>query len=271
MPEELGYSLVLERSMSRAAASKASKESGKANRALKDEQKAREKSLGLTSTIKQVIGADVLLCKGCGATQLGPVKCECPGGRAKPAADDDGLEELIAAAKTRMLSVSAEVRADNMRKSEAVAKGRANTKAAREDAANDLNAEYYGDDGVEMFQVVEFEAAKLGMEIEKNAVTKITEGQAKGLKVEAGWVIHRVNGVDVQPEKKAIGKAIASGMKEGPVKIGFRMPLTDGFHHCAACNKFFATDSFDSAQFSKGPGVQMCTGCEEFADMGDFD
>jgi len=122
-----------------------------------------------------------------------------------------------------------------------------------------------------MFNLVEFEAAKLGMEIERNVITKITEGQAAELKVEVGWVIHRVDGVDVQPDKKAIAKAISGAMKKGPVKIGFRVPLTADFTHCAVCNKFFAIGSFDEGQLDKGPGVQMCPGCEEFADMGDFE
>jgi len=256
--------------MSRAAASKASKEAGKANAHIKAEQKEREKSLGLNGTIKSAIGADVLMCKACGATQLGPTKCECSGGRVKPAPDDDGLAELIAAAKVRMAANSEANRQETMRKSEAVAKERANKKDAREEAANDLTAEYYGDDGVECFQIVEFGIGKLGMDIEKNAISKITEGQAVELKVAPGWVIHRVNGEDVPADKKAIVKAVSSGMKAPPVKIGFRVPLTDGFAHCTACNKFFSTDKFEEAQLQKGPGKQMCGSCEEFADMGDF-
>lgn len=257
--------------MSRAAASKASKELGKANAALKAERKEYEKSCGLNGTIKLAIGADVVLCKTCGATQLGPTKCECPGGRVKLPADDDGLAELVAAAKVRILASQAQGRAESMLNATAVSKQRANNKAAREDAAGDMNAEYYGDDGVEIFNIVEFEVAKLGMEIEKNVITKITEGQAAELKVEAGWVIHRVDGEDVVPDKKAIAKAISGAMKKGPVKIGFRVPLTADFTHCAACNKFLAVGSFDEGQLAKGPGVQMCPGCEEFADMGDFE
>lgn len=256
--------------MSRAAASKASKEQGKANAAIKAAQKEREKSLGLTGPIKQAIGSDAVLCKACGATQLGPDKCECPGGRVKLAADDDGLAELIAAAKLRMAASAVDNRTEAMRNASSVAKQRANNKTAREEAANDLNAEYYGDDGVEMFNQVEFAVGKLGMEIEKNVITKITEGQAAELKVEAGWVIHRVDGDDVAPDKKAIAKAISGAMKKGPVKIGFRVPLTAEFTHCAACNKFFDVGSFEEGQLEKGPGAQMCSGCEEFAEMGDF-
>jgi len=157
-----------------------------------------------------------------------------------------------------------------MRNAEAVAKQRSNNKNAREEAANDLNAEYYGDDGVEMFIQVEFAVGKLGMEIQRNVVTKITEGQAAELKVEAGWVIHRVDGEDVVPDKKAIAKAVSGAMKKGPVKIGLRVPLTADFTHCVACNKFVALGSFEEGQLEKGPGTQMCSGCEEFADMGDF-
>merc|ERR1719476_552719 len=118
--------------MSRAAASKASKEEGKANRALKEEQKARERSLGLTGDIKKAIGADVLLCTSCGATQMGPTVCECKGGKVRPGPDNDGLPELIAAAKARLAAGAAERMKEAQKDSAAVAKAREKRKEGRE-------------------------------------------------------------------------------------------------------------------------------------------
>lgn len=257
--------------MSRAAAAKASKEEGKANRAQKDEQKAREKSLGLTGEIKKAIGADVLLCTSCGATQMGPLTvCECKGGKVRPGPDNDGLPELIAAAKARLAAGAADRMKETQKDSAAVAKAREKRKEGREAEANDLTAEFQGDD-IEMVQNVEFPIGKLGMEIETNCISKVTDGgQAQELKVQVGWVICKVDGEFVEPNKKAIAKAAMSAMKKGPCVFGFRVPITEGYHHCKACNKFLETENFDEEQLSSGPGVQMCSPCAEFADMGDF-
>lgn len=257
--------------MSRAAASKASKEEGKANRALKDAQKAREKELGLTGDIKKAIGADVLLCTSCGATQMGPTVCECKGGKVRPGSDNDGLAELIAAAKSRLASGAAERVREQQKGAAAVSKDRSKRKEGREAEANDLTAEFQGD-GIEVVQNVEFPVGKLGMEIEVNAVSKVNaDGQAKELKVQVGWIIHKVGGDVVDPNKKAIAKATMAAMKKGPCVYGFRVPIVDGWQHCKACNKFLdPAESFDEAQLEKGPGIQLCSACEEFADLGDF-
>lgn len=255
--------------MSRAAASKASKEAGKANRDIKELQKQREKDCGLTGEIKKAIGADVLLCTVCGATQMGPTVCECKGGKVRPGPDNDGLPELIAAAKVRMASTTAaRIKEANLKAGE-VARGRAKNKENREAEANDLTAEFQGD-GVEIVQIVEFAVGKLGMELEKNAVSKVCDGQAVELKVQVGWIVHKVDGEIVEPNKKAIAKATMTAMKKGPVKFSFRVPIQEGFHHCTACNKFLDVADFDGGQLSKGPGVQLCTTCEEFAEVGDF-
>lgn len=257
--------------MSRAAASKAAKEMGKANKEIKDAQKAREKELGLTGDIKRAIGTDVLLCKDCGATQMGPTVCECKGGKVRPPPGDDGLAELIAAAKVRLATVTAARIKESNLSAGAVAKDRAKRKEDREADANDMNAEFQGD-GTDVLVNVEFAVGKLGMEIEKNAVSKLTEGQAEGLKVVVGWIIHKVGGDPVEPNKKAIGKAIMAGMKKGPVVLAFRTPITEGFHHCVSCDKFIDAAEYEEDQLGKGPGVQMCAACAEIADMaGDYD
>eukprot|EP00662_Eupelagonemidae_sp_cell21_P000002 gene2-4357_t len=78
-----------------------------------------------------------------------------------------------------------------------------------------------------------------------------------------------VNGAVVEPkDKKSIIKAVTAGMKKGPIKIGFRVPCTDGFYHCSSCDKFMEKENFDDAQIEAGPGKQMCCSCEEFAGMG---
>jgi len=66
----------------------------------------------------------------------------------------------------------------------------------------------------------------------------------------------------------ALQEATAAMKANGMVKFGFRAPITEGLHHCFKCDKFLSTDEFDPPQLSdKGPGKQMCSGCEEFAEM----
>ena len=56
--------------------------------------------------------------------------------------------------------------------------------------------------------------------------------------------------------------------KTGVVSFAFRTPITDGYDFCYKCNKFMGTnEDFDKAQLDKGPGKQMCCGCEEFSEM----
>merc|ERR1711956_59202 len=155
---------------------------------------------------KKAIGADELLCTSCGATRLGPTVCECKGGKVRPGPDDDGLKELVEAAKLRIAAVQAERIKDSNLDAKAVAKDREKRKEARDADTNDLNAEFQGD-GVEIIQIVEFPVGKLGMEIEKNAVSKINDSQpAAELKVQVGWVIHKIGGDVIEPNKKAIAK-----------------------------------------------------------------
>ena len=37
---------------------------------------------------------------------------------------------------------------------------------------------------------------------------------------------------------------------------------------CPQCDKFVGNDTFEAEQLEKGPGKQMCAGCEEIAGMG---
>eukprot|EP00404_Azadinium_spinosum_P022364 CAMPEP_0180622506 /NCGR_PEP_ID=MMETSP1037_2-20121125/35723_1 /TAXON_ID=632150 /ORGANISM="Azadinium spinosum, Strain 3D9" /LENGTH=257 /DNA_ID=CAMNT_0022642763 /DNA_START=58 /DNA_END=831 /DNA_ORIENTATION=+ len=255
--------------MSRAAASQAAKADQKAAIAAKNVEKERLAALGMNKTIKQAIGADVLLCTQCGATAMGPGKCECPGGVRRPAADHDSVVELIAAAKARMAITSAENKKASAAVQSGISKQRSKAKEAREADANDLNAEFQGDD-VECRQIVEFPVGKLGMDIEKNAISKVAEApsQALDLGVKVGWVVCQVNGTVVTTNKKAIIKEVTTAMKLGPVKFTFRVPIMDGYHFCTMCDKFKETAEFESSQLEEnGPGKQLCSGCEDFADM----
>lgn len=253
--------------MSRAATAQAAKKDQKAAIAEKNAEKERLAALGMTKTIKQAIGDDKCLCTQCGATSQGPIRCECPGGVRRPDPEHDGIAELIAAAKLRMASQSAEVRKAGAAHQDAVRSQRVKAKEAREhNPHGDLEAEFQGDD-IEVRQVVEFPVGKLGFDIEKNAIFKVGEGNAEELGVKAGWVVLKVNDDTVQPTKKAIIKATATCMKAGPVKFTFRVPIMEGYHHCALCDKFLEADSFEESQLENGPGKQLCSGCEDFADV----
>uniref|UniRef100_A0A6S9R768 Uncharacterized protein n=1 Tax=Chrysotila carterae TaxID=13221 RepID=A0A6S9R768_CHRCT len=84
---------------------------------------------------------------------------------------------------------------------------------------------------------------------------------------QVGWLIRRVNGVDVPADRTAIIKATAASMKAGPVKITFQIQLEDNTYACVSCDKFVHADEFDGDQLELGPGKHMCRGCAEFADM----
>lgn len=256
--------------MSRAATAQAAKKDQKAAIAEKNSEKERLAALGLTSVLKKAIGADVLLCTECGATQMGPAACECKGGKKKPAPDYECIPQLIAAAKARERVGQVEERKEAAQRQGQVAKDREKRREEKEADSRDFSKEFQGD-GVEILQIVEFPVGKLGMDIEGSSVCKVGDppSSAGELGVRVGWVIQQVNGTPVRPKKAAIIKEVAACMKQGPVKFGFRVPITEGFHYCGNCDKFQDAASFDSGQLAdKGPGKQMCSGCEEFADMG---
>eukprot|EP00440_Ansanella_granifera_P069308 gb/GFBE01075193.1/.p1 GENE.gb/GFBE01075193.1/~~gb/GFBE01075193.1/.p1 ORF type:complete len:258 (+),score=73.76 gb/GFBE01075193.1/:1-774(+) len=256
--------------MSRAAAAQSAKKEQKAAIAEKNAEKERLAALGMTPALKKLIGTDVLLCTECGATQLGPTTCECKGGKRKPAPDFECVPQLIAAAKARQAEDKAADMKANANQQSQVAKDREKRREKQDADKNDLNAEFQGD-GIEVLQIVEFPVGKLGMDIEANAVSKVSENpsNAAELGVKPGWVISQVNGTPVPAKKAAIIKEVAACMKQGPVKFGFRVPIVTGYHFCGNCDKFQAAESFNESQITdKGPGKQMCAGCEEFADMG---
>ena len=258
--------------MSRAAAATATKGAQKA--ALKDKaaSHAADLAMGLTSTMKKLMAADTLLCTTCKATQLGPKdKCECPGGRTKPAADYDAKHELLAAATEREKMRKDQARGASAAQQSAVQTAKAKSKAEKDTvdtlAGLDLSALDYVD--------VTFEAgAKLGLSIEKICVSTVAEGgAAMALKVKAGWVIRMVNSEAAAGNKADIMKQAAKAMKNGRLTITFQTPLDDGSgcdHYCIACDKFLEADKFDDASdlgLNAGPGKQTCYACQEYADM----
>jgi hypothetical protein len=257
--------------MSRAAAATATKGAQKAALKEKAASHAADLAMGLTSTMKKLMAADVLLCTACQATQLGPKdKCECPGGRTKPPADYDPKHELLAAAMAREKARKDQTRGASAAMQGSVQAAKAKNKAEKDTvdslAALDLSAL----DHVE----VTFEAgAKLGMSIERTCVSAVAEGgTADGLKVKVGWVIRKINGESAGGNKTAIMKQAAKAMKEGKLDITFQTPLDDGGgcdHYCIGCDKFVEADKFEGATngLDAGPGKQTCYSCEEYADM----
>ena len=228
-------------------------------------------SLSRPPAMKKLMAADTLLCTACSATQLGPkTKCECPGGKTKPAADYDAKHELLAAAMAREKARKDQVRGASAAQQGAVQAAKAKNKAEKDNvdalAALDLSALDHVD--------VAFEAgSKLGMSIEKNCVCAVAEGgAAEALKVKRGWVIRNVNGETAGSNKAAIMKQAAKAMKEGRMVITFQTPLDDGTgcdHYCTVCDKFIEEDKFEGATngLDAGPGKQVCYSCEEYADM----
>lgn len=117
---------------------------------------------------------------------------------------------------------------------------------------------------------VAFEPGKLGMGLEKHAVASVAvDGAAAELKIQVGWVIRKVNGTDVPPNKATIMKHAAAALKAGQLTITFQQPLEDGQNHCVGCDKFLDAAQFDGASqdLQAGPGRQTCYACEEYADM----
>jgi len=233
----------------------------------KASQRDWELAHGITKPVRQGMNADSLLCMECKATQLGPVKCECVGGRRPPtggyAESPEGLLDLAAAAKERLAAQSAATRAAQAAQQSAVQKAKAQTKAGKllDDSTLDLSQL----DSVE----VEFEPGKLGFSIERNVVSAVAEGgPAAEKKVAAGWVIRKVQGEEVPPDKAKLMKMAAVAMKKGPTTFVFQMPLEEGTHHCKDCDKFVAADDFDAGALDAGPGKQVCYSCSQYAEAG---
>ena len=233
--------------MSRAAALADRKGSQKAAIAAKKDEHAADLAIGLNSTMAKLIKGDELLCTGCGATTMGPtVKCVCPGGRQKPDADYCCKLQLIEAAKARGAILKANALKEQARKQDEVSGARSKKRDGL--GQIDLDIELQGD-GVEMNVVVEFPIGKLGLSLERTCVSNITGEPA----LEKGV-------------KKLVAR-IFREQKAGVVPFKFRTPIVAGFSHCTQCDKFVDDKDFDPPQLAKGPGRQMCAGCEEFSGM----
>jgi hypothetical protein len=251
--------------MSRAAAANATKGAQKAMLKEKANTHAADLAMGLTATMKKAIAADTLLCTSCGATELGPTaRCDCPGGRTKPAPGYDAKKELLFAAQERhRLGQSAKM-AEGAARQSSVQASKAKRAAEKEQDAEDLDL------STQDLCEITFPQGKLGMSLEKNVVSAVAvDGAAATLKVVAGWVVRMVNGADAPPKKDAIMKLAGAAMKAGELRITFQFPLEEGQHHCSACDKFVAADAFAGASndLAAGPGKQVCASCEEYGDM----
>lgn len=245
----------------------------KAAMAAKRDNKAMELAMGITKDVKRSMAGDVVLCMECKATQLGPIKCECVGGRRPPTGAYDPLADLAAAAKARASSVTAAQRAAQSAAQDSVAAEKAKRRAGTLDLG-ELAAEglLQGDsDGVSMQSMATFSLAggKLGMGLERNAVCKVTDGtQATEQGVAVGWVLRTIGGESVGADKAAIMKRAASSLKASPdgVRFGFQCAIdAAAAQHCGACDKFVPIGDFDAAQLEAGPGKQLCASCEEYA------
>lgn len=229
---------------------------------------AADLAMGLTSTMKKMMAGDSLLCMVCHATTLGPkTACECSGGRTKPAPDYDAKVELLAAATSRDKSRKDAARGASAAQQGAVQAAKAKNKAARDlDGLADLDLT-----ALDMVDVVFEPGVKLGMSIEKHCVKEVAaEGAAAEKKVQAGWVLRKVNGTDCPPSREKIMKLAAAAMKSGPVTITFQTPLEDDvIYYCKDCDKFLAAEAFDGATngLDAGVGIQVCVSCEEYGDM----
>ena len=257
--------------MSRAASSMARKKDQKEAIALKNADAEKKKAMGLTNTLAKQVKNDTVICSLCGATELGGVKskCECVGGRTKPANEDINLACLIAAANGRHAERKAETMNEALKAQTAKSTARSKKKEAR--GVQDSEIECQGDLGTELVVVAEFLPGKLGMDFEKNCIIKVTEGgAAEEAGVKVGWVLQKVGDTPMPANKGVIGKAIMACFKENnPAACSFRVPIDEATYvHCAACDKFqVKDDEFDTAELEKGPGKQQCTTCEEFSGM----
>lgn len=260
--------------MSRSADAASQKKDQKAAMSAKKDRKAELLAMGLTSTMKKLIGDDKLLCTACGATAMGPTKCECKGGVSRPGPDFEDMPQLIDAAKARGDTEKVEQQKVNLQKQAEISQERGKRKEARGEL--DLHTEYDEVDGVELRQMFEFPVGKLGMDIERNIVTKVDAGgSAADLGIKCGWVITEVNRDPVPAEKKAIISAISKVFKNErkPCSIRFRCPLAENdTWFCFRCEKFLETGAFDAEMEGKSHAQRGCSSCEECADMfGDED
>ena len=245
-----------------------SKADDKAQMKEKANQKEWELANGITKPVKQAMNADKLLCMECKATQLGPTKCECVGGRRPPtggyAESAQGQLDLAAAAKVRLSAQSVATKAAQAAAQGSVQKAKEKAKAGK--LVDDLgNLDLSQLD----FMEIEFHPGKLGFSIERNAVTAVTEGgPADEKKVKVGWVIRKVQGEDAPSDKAKLMKMAAAAMKQGPTTFVFQTPLEDDTHFCKDCDKFVSIADFDDGALDAGPGKQVCYSCSEYADMG---
>lgn len=117
-------------------------------------------------------------------------------------------------------------------------------------------------------RTIEFEVAKLGFTLEKNAVVKLdADLQAQKLGVEVGWVISKVNGKVVAANKQEIMGAAKDACKTGILKFEFRFKNKPTAYNCSKCDKFLLEDIFSADQIEKGPGIQKCNPCIEAEDF----
>lgn len=243
----------------------------------KTQAHADDLAIGLNSGVRKLIGDDEVLCMECLVTKNGPDSvCSCKGGRSKPSPDFDDRHALIAAAKARSaLASKAKAKAAAAAQG-SVQKARLETKKEKEEGSC-LEADattLIGEDANELVQRIDFEVAKMGFKIMKNAVNDLDEGQAEGLGVKVGWVIQQVNetvitsGNSKAQPKKEIMKAITKASKEGAVfGISFRVPVTEGELYCVSCDKFLSEAKFNWDEQCSGPGGDICKDCEAFSGM----
>lgn len=245
----------------------------KALMAAKRENKEWELANGITKYVRSAMAGDVLMCVECKATQMGPAKCECSGGRTKPGADYDATLDLAAAAKARMSAIAAAARNAQSAAQSTVAKEKAKRKEGGLSLAElaDQGLLIGDNDGISITEFATFVAAKLGMGLEANCVASVADGtQAAEQCVKVGWVLRSIGGVDVATDKTAIMKAAGAALKANPngVKFGFQTPIDPKAHsYCKGCDKFVEVGEFEgaSAGLDAGPGKQICVSCEEFA------
>lgn len=244
--------------MSRAAALADRKGTQKAAIAAKKDEHAADLAIGLNSTMAKLIKGDELLCTACGATTMGPTKCECSGGRQKPGPDYCCKVQLIEAAKARGALLKAAALKDLARKQGEVSGAR--TKKRDGLGAIDVEAELQGD-GVEILVTVELPIGKLGLSLEKNCVSAITGDPAQEKGVKRGWILSSVGGEDAPNDRAGIERLVSRIFREqkaGLVPFRFRSPIVEGFSHCVQCDKYLEDKEFEPAQLAKGPGKQMC-------------
>lgn len=232
---------------------------------------AADLAMGLTSTMQKAMRGDSVICTACEATVLGPkLACECAGGRSKPGADYDPKMVLFKAATARQAAGHQAKMSANAAAQSQVQAAKAKRAAAKEvDGLEDLDLGAMALAARTDMKSAAFEpGAKLGFALERNAVCRVADGEAAAAAgVCVGWVVRQVNGAEAPANKAALMKAAAAAMKGGPVTLTFQTPAEAGAQFCKDCDKFVEAASFDGAQLEKGPGKQVCSSCEEYAEM----